>query len=61
MSERGQDFDAKRDAYNAAHSWLLFLIDHPERSVSPDEFKGRIRDAKAECDEAHKAMLAAWA
>ena len=60
MSEQGQEFDAKKDAYEAARSWLLFLLDHPDKAISPDEFKGRIRDAKAECDEAHRALLAAW-
>lgn len=60
MSERGDNFDAKKAAYEAARDHLLRLTDMPDKSISVDEYKVQIRKALAASRRAHKAMLGAW-
>jgi len=59
MSEQGEAFDAARDAYDAARENLRAVIDCPDKTISVDEYKAQIRDARRAAQRAHKAMLAA--
>jgi len=59
MSERGADFDAKREAYETARAKLAQLYDNPDKSVSVDTWRMQIRAAQAASNSAHAAMLAA--
>ena len=61
MSERGSEFDAKKEAYEVACENLLRLCEMPDKTVSVDEYKVQIRRARAESRRAHKELLAAWA
>lgn len=61
MSERGPAFDAAVEAYEAARSERDRIIDHPDKTLPLDEYKRRIRDAQADVQRAHRAMMAAWA
>ncbi|MCZ9884102.1 hypothetical protein [Arthrobacter sp. B2a2-09] len=54
------EFEVKRGAYEVARSWLLFLIDHPDKTVSAREYSAQLKAAQAARDAAHTAMVAAW-
>lgn len=60
-SERGWDFDAKREAYEAAQGKLLDLIDGPTCTASVSEYRRELKSALQAQQRAHKAMMAAWA
>lgn len=61
MSERGEDFDAKREAYEAAQAKLLDLIDGPDNRVPVSVYRSQLKAALQAQQRAHKAMIAAWA
>lgn len=60
MSERGEEFDAKKAAYEAANEKLLRLTEMPDKTVSVEDYKAQIRKALAASRRAHKALLEAW-
>jgi len=60
MSERGPVFDTAREAYEKARQDRDHIIDHPDRTISVDEYRARIADAQHTCWEAHKNMMEAW-
>lgn len=60
MSERGADFDAKMAACDKARTALAKLIDEPDKTVSVDEYRAKIKAAMKANQRAHKAMMAAW-
>lgn len=60
MSERGEDFDQKREAYEAAHAELMRLCDNPDKTMPVGEYRGQLRAAEVKMLEAHEAMMAAW-
>ena len=47
------------EAYDEARNWLAFLIDHPDKTVTVDEYKAQIRTARTAVQRAHKTMIAA--
>ena len=49
------------EAYDEARNWLAFLIDHPDKTVSVDEYAAQIRTARNGVQRAHKAMIEARA
>jgi len=49
------------EAYDEARNWLAFLIDHPDKTVSVDEYAAQIRTARATVQRAHKTMIEARA
>ena len=49
------------EAYDEARTWLAFLIDHPDKTVSVDEYAAQIRTARNGVQRAHKAMIEARA
>jgi hypothetical protein len=57
----GQAKDSMEAAeqYDEARNWLAFLIDHPDKTVSVDEYAAQIRTARATVQRAHKTMIAA--
>ena len=59
MSEQGEDFDAKREAYETARAKLAWLYDHADKTISVDAWRQQIRAAQAASNSAHAAMLAA--
>lgn len=61
MSERGEDFDSKREAYETAQGKLLDLIDGPNCTVSISEYRRELKAALQAQQLAHKAMMSAWA
>lgn len=61
MSERGEDFDAAVTLYEAVQQRLLDLTEHPDKSLSVDEYRAHLKAALRAQKRAHKAMLAAWA
>ena len=61
MSERGSDFDAKREAYEAAQEKLRALIEGPDKGVHFSEYRRQLKAALDAQQRAHDAMLAAWA
>jgi len=36
------------------------IIDHPDRTISVDEYRARIADAQHNCQTAHRNMMEAW-
>lgn len=60
MTERGADFDAKREAYEAAQGKLLDLIDQPDYKVPVSEYRAQLKAALQAQQRAHKAMMGAW-
>lgn len=60
-SERGADFDAKREAYEAAQGKLLDLIDNPAKDITIPVYRVMLAHAMRDQRRAHKAMMAAWA
>ena len=60
MSDRGPAFDAAVVAYEAARTVRDHIIDHPDRTISVDEYRARIADAQHTCTMAHKNMMEAW-
>lgn len=60
MSERGADFDAKREAYEAARAELARLIDEPNKALPLDVYRSQLKAAKRKCQRAHGDMLAVW-
>ena len=49
------------EAYDEARNWLAFLIDHPDKTVSVDEYAAQIRAARNAVQRAHKTMIEARA
>ena len=49
------------EAYDEARTWLAFLIDHPDKTVTVDEYKAQIRTARNGVQRAHKTMIEARA
>ena len=47
------------EAYDEARNWLAFLIDHPDKTVTVDEYAAQIRTARTAVQRAHKTMIAA--
>jgi hypothetical protein len=47
------------EAYDEARNWLAFLIDHPDKTVTVDEYAAQIRTARTTVQRAHKTMIAA--
>jgi len=60
MSDRGPAFDAAVVAYEEARSERDHIIDHPDRTISVNEYRARIADAQHTCMMAHKDMMEAW-
>jgi len=60
MSDRGPAFDAAVVAYEAARAARDRIIDHPDRTISVDEYRARIADAQHKCHMAHRDMMEAW-
>lgn len=60
MTERGADFDAKREAYYDARLAMSQLIDYPDKSLPLIEYRAQLKAAKRACQRAHGDMLAAW-
>lgn len=54
------EFEVKRGAYDVARSWLLFLIDQPDKTVSAREYSAQLKAAQSARDNAHADMVAAW-
>jgi hypothetical protein len=59
VSERGEDFDAKREAYEAARADLARLYDSPDKSTQVHAYRGQLKRAQAAVLRAHNAMMAA--
>ncbi|UYM26584.1 hypothetical protein SEA_BAUER_35 [Arthrobacter phage Bauer] len=59
MSERGEDFDAKREAYDHARAALEKLIDDPDKSVPVREYRDMLAAADAAVQDAHEEMMCA--
>ena len=59
----GQAHDSMEAAeqYDEARNWLAFLIDHPDKTVSVDEYAAQIRAARTAVQRAHKTMIEARA
>ena len=59
----GQAKDSMEAAeqYDEARNWLAFLIDHPDKTVTADEYRNQIRAARAAVQRAHKTMIEARA
>lgn len=51
----------KASKYEEARDWLNFLIDHPDKAVSVDQYRAQIIAAKSAVASAHQEMLAARA
>jgi len=49
------------EAYDEARNWLAFLIDHPDKTVTVDEYRAQIRTARIAVQRAHKTMIEARA
>lgn len=49
------------EAYGNTRAWLAFLIDHPDKTVSVDEYRAQIKAAQDANNAAHKAWMGAWA
>ena len=49
------------EAYDEARNWLAFLIDHPDKTVTVDEYAAQIRAARTTVQRAHKTMIEARA
>jgi len=49
------------EAYDEARNWLAFLIDHPDKTVTVDEYAAQIRTARTAVQRAHKTMIEARA
>lgn len=60
MSERGIEFDAKREAYETARQEQAELIDQPVKDVPVCDYIEQLAKARRKVARAHKAMLAAW-
>jgi hypothetical protein len=60
MSERGEDFDAKREAYEAALTEYFDLIDQPRIYVPGGEYRRELEAALDKQQRTHQAMMAAW-
>lgn len=60
MSEQRPVFDALREAYEAAQTKLLDLIDGPNCTASISEYRSELKAALAAQQRAHDAMMAAW-
>ena len=61
MSERGADFDAKSEAYEAAREERDRLINDFDRDTPIAEYRAQIKAAHKSVAATHKAMMAAWA
>ncbi len=60
MTERGADFDARQDAYQAARAELARLIDEPNKALPLDVYRSQMHAAQRATNAAHDAMMAAW-
>jgi len=59
MSERGTEFDTRREAYEAARDNLAGMINIPDKTVTIAEYRTRIKEAQKVAQAAHAAMIAA--
>lgn len=60
MTAPAPDFDAAREAYEAAQTRLLDLIDGPNCNASISAYRRELKHALDEQQRAHKTMLEAW-
>lgn len=54
-----QDRVEALEKYNEARSWQSLIIDNPDYTVSVDEYRKQIADARKAVARTHKAYLAA--
>lgn len=59
-SERAPDFDAAREAYEAALAEYFDLIDKPRTYVPGGEYRRELEVALGKQQRTHKAMMAVW-
>jgi len=57
--EQTKDSMEAAEQYDEARNWLAFLIDHPDKTVTADEYRAQIRSARATVQRAHKTMIEA--
>jgi hypothetical protein len=55
------NFDATCEAYNAARDDLLWMIDHPDKTLPLSEYRAKLKIAYDAVQTAHRDMLAARA
>lgn len=60
MTERTPEFDAAVEAYEAAQSDLMHLIDNPDKTVSVAEYIAKLEVAHNTKQAMHTAMMEAW-
>ena len=58
MSERGEEFDAKREAYENARADLARLYDAPDKTTAVQMYRGRLKRAQQAVLKAHDAWMA---
>lgn len=58
MSERGEGFDAKREAYETARADLARLYDNPDKTTAVHLYRGRLKRAQQAVLKAHAAWVA---
>ena len=59
--EQTKDSMEAAEQYDEARNWLAFLIDHPDKTVTVDEYRAQIRTARTAVQRAHKTMIEARA
>jgi len=54
-----QDREEAQQRYEEARTWQATIIDNPDYTVSVDEYRKQLADARKAVARAHKAFLAA--
>lgn len=52
------EWTTKLEAYEAAREELRQLIDNPDKTITPAEYRAKIKAAQSASNKAHKAWLA---
>ena len=58
--DRGPDFTAAQEAYDAARSEQRHIIDNPDKSIPVIDYLEMLKAAKDKVATTHRALLAAW-
>lgn len=58
--DRGPEFAAAQEAYDAARTEQRALIDNPDKSLPVIDYLEKLKAAKDKVAAAHRALLAAW-
>ena len=54
---QANDGTVQAERHNEARAWLAFLIDHPDKSVSVDEYKAQLTTARRAVASTYKALV----